>query len=387
MTREKRARAEDHRAHRNPGRNRLLAILASLAIIASGLVGCGSSGSETSEGSTETNDAPELVKIINVEVQSLVPSSFEEFIRLTGAVKAEHDVVLSAEEAGRIVRFYADKGDTVRKGQRLAKIDDDILSASVAQAEAESALAWDQYERQKEVWEQHKIGTEIAYLERKRGAAQADARLLMLRERLENTTLVAPFAGVLEQRYVDEDELVSPGMPVVRVLDPQTLKLSVGVPERYAPDIRVGSRAFVAFDVLPGNEFEGIVRFAAASVDPDNRTFEVELDVENRDGIIKPEMIANVRLVRNSFEAVLVAPQQAVRRTEHGFVAYVAANSEQGPVAEERVLVLGPSYANQVVVVKGLSAGDRLIVRGQAQVAAGSRIHIVDGRSAQGMQP
>lgn len=342
------------------------------------LCGCGSSDGEA----TAANKSPELAKIINVEVTSLVPSSFEEFVRLTGAVKAEYDVVLSAEEPGRIERFYADKGDRVRKGQRLVKINDDLLRATLAEAEAESALAHELYERQREVWEKHKIGTEIAYLERKRGAAQVDARLVRLRERLDNTLLVAPFDGVLDQRYIEEDELASMGTRIVRVLDPRNLKITVGVPERFAPDIGVGSRAEIVFDVLRGHQVDGVVRFASASVNPDNRTFEVEIDVGNPEGIIKPEMIANVRIVRNALDAVLVAPQQAVRRTEDGFVAYVAASGEQGPVAEERFLTLGPSYANHVVVEKGLRAGDRLIVRGQTQLAEGSRINIVEGTRA-----
>lgn len=351
-----------------------------------GIIGCGASEGEESTASNNTAETPDLVKIINVEVQDLTPSSFEEYIRLTGAVKAENDVILSAEEPGRIQRFFAEKGDRVRKGQHLVKIDDALLRAMLAEAVAESSLAWEQYERQREVWEQHKIGTEIAYLERKRGAAQADARLLRLRERLDNTTIRAPFDGVLEQRYIEPNELAGLGTRVVRVLDPQNLKIVVGVPERYAPDVGVGSRAYVVFDVLQGRDFDGVVRFAASAVDPDNRTFEVEIDLANRQGIIKPEMIANVRIVRHELEAVLVAPQQAVRRVEHGFVAYVAARSEQGPVAEERLLELGPSYANRVVVESGLHAGDRLIVRGQSQVASGSRIHIVETQR-QGAEP
>jgi RND family efflux transporter MFP subunit len=351
-----------------------------------GVAGCGASGGEEPTTSSNGAAAPDVVKIINVEVQDLTPSSFEEFIRLTGVVKAENDVVLSAEEPGRIERFFAEKGDAVRKGQRLVKIDDNLLRATLAEAVAESALAWEQYERQREVWEQHKIGTEIAYLERKRGAAQADARLLRLRERLENTTIHAPFDGVLEQRYIESSELAGMGTRIVRVLDRQNLKIVVGVPERYALDVGVGSRAHVVFDVLPGHDFEGVVRFAASAVNVDNRTFEVEIDLDNQQGIIKPEMIANVRIVRHAMDAVLIAPQEAVRRAEHGFVAYVATNSELGPVAEERRLVLGPSYANQVVVEKGLRAGDRLIVRGQSQVASGSRIHIVENER-QGAQP
>jgi RND family efflux transporter MFP subunit len=343
------------------------------------IAGCGSTQSE--EKDTDKSDAAneQFVKIINVEVESLLPTSFEEFVRLTGTVKAEYDVVLSAEEPGRIERFFAQKGEAVRRGQPIAKIDDAIMRATVAAAEAESALAAESYERQRGVWEEQRIGTELTYLEKKRGAAQAAARLKILRTRLERTIIRAPFDGTLEARYVEAAEMAAIGTPVVRVLSTNELKVEVGVPERYAPDVRVGTRAHIVFDFLPDLQLDGQVRFAGSAVDPESRTFPIEIALDDPLGVIKPEMIANVRVLRNELETVIVAPQQAVRRAENGFVAYVAVEKEEGAFAEERLIVLGPHYADRVVVESGLLSGDRLIVRGQVLVADGSRIRIVNG--------
>jgi membrane fusion protein (multidrug efflux system) len=343
--------------------------------------GCGKTQGEQPDESTETD---EFVKIINVEVENLLPTAFEEFIRLTGTVKAEKDVILSAEESGRVVRFFVDKGDAVRRGAPIAKIDDAIMRATVVEAEAESALAAESYERQREVWEEGRIGTELAYLEKKRRAAQAASRLQVLRMRLAHTTVRSPFDGTIEARYIDAGEMASVGAPVVRVLSMNELKVEVGVPERFAPDVRVGTRVHIVFDVLGSVELEGRVRFAGNAVDPENRTFPIEIDLDDPQGVIKPEMITNVRVVRNELENVIVAPQQALRQAEDGFVAYVAVEKEEGAFAEERRLVLGPHYADRVVVEEGLRSGDRLITRGQMLVAEGSRIRIVEPMTRSG---
>jgi membrane fusion protein (multidrug efflux system) len=238
------------------------------------------------------------------------------------------------------------------------------------------------YERQARVWKDN-VGTQAELLQRQNQMETANARLRMLRTRLEHTQITAPFAGVVDARYVDEGESVTPWAPVLRLIDASRLDIEAGVPERYAADVHVGSVAYVTFDVLPGREFTGTVKFVGGAVDPGNRTFPIEVDLENPDGIIKPEMVANVRVVRHKLEAAIVVPEEALRYTEKGFVAFVAADGERGAIAEERHVRVGPSYANRTVVESGLRAGDRLITRGQLQVAAGSRIEIAATESTQ----
>lgn len=358
------------------GTDRMRAMSRPRLVVIAALVTALGAGCSRPEGEEAASAAPTLGKIIDVQIDTLEAGRFEEFARLTGTVKAEHDVLLSAEESGRILRFAVEKGERVHRGQALVKIDDAILRSSVAEAEAESALAADQYERQREVWEEQRIGTEIAYLERRRRAATTAALLQQLRTRLDRTTIRAPFDGILENRFIDPGEMAAVGSPVVRVLDPLQLKVEVGVPERFARDIRVGSRALVSFDIFPGREVRGQVRFAGHAVDPENRTFPVEIAIDNADGIIKPEMVANVRVLRKTLEGVVVVPQESMRSAENGFVAFVAVSDESGPVAEQRHVQLGPAYANRVVVESGLQAGDALIIRGHRQVAEGSRIRI-----------
>jgi multidrug efflux pump subunit AcrA (membrane-fusion protein) len=152
------------------------------------------------------------------------------------------------------------------------------------------------------------------------------------------------------------------------------------VPERYAEDVTVGASAIVSFDVLSGESFSVPVRYVGATVNPENRTFQVELTVPNPQRIVKPEMVANIEIVRRNLDAAIVIPQEAVVRVEAGFVAFVVEDGPAGPVAAVRSLVLGTGQRNEVVVEEGLSAGDRLIVVGQTQVADGDQVRIVGTR-------
>jgi membrane fusion protein (multidrug efflux system) len=353
-------------------RTRLVAPFVVLAgLSALGLVGCQKGDAANPEAA-----AAPAFKVINVEVTRIVPGPFVEYIRLTGVAQAEHDIEIAAEEPGRVVKVFVDKGAVVRAGQRLFQIDDRLLRTQIATAEAESAFAADAFERQGAVWN-NKIGTELSYLERKNAAAVTAANLEGLRTRLENTLIRAPIDGTLAARYIDAGEMVAIGTPMGRLLSENNIQVDVGVPERYAADIHLGGEVLVTFDVLPEIEFDGEIHFVGSAVDPKNRTFPIEIELENPDRVIKPEMIANTRVVRHRYEMAMVVPQQAIRYTENGFVAYVAVETENGTLAEERLVEVGPSYADHVIVEKGLDPGDRLITRGQLGVADGSHLEIV----------
>ena len=113
-------------------------------------------------------------------------------------------------------------------------------------------------------------------------------------------------------------------------------------------------------------------------MNPRDRTFPVELTLPNPGGAIKPEMVADIEVVRNALEAVVVVPQEALVRVEDGFIAFVVEGASGAEVVQARDVELGPTQRNRVVVRSGLEPGDRLVVIGQQQVAAGDRVRIVN---------
>jgi RND family efflux transporter MFP subunit len=334
---------------------------------------------QSSEGTSTAAADAESVRVVNVEVAPVGTDQFIDMLRITGEVEAMHDVTLSAEEAGRIAAFPVAKGAFVAQGAVIAELDDEVLRAQTAEARAAADLAREQHERQRQLWEGEKIGSEIAYLQARSNAQGAAARLATLEARLERTRIRTPVAGVFDEKYAEAGEMAMPGTRVARVVATRQVKVTAGVPERDALVVARGDRVTVTFDVLPGQAFEGRIGYVGATVDAVNRTVPIEAVMENPGGRIKARMVANVQLARSRLADVIVVPQQVVLRTEDGYEVFVVVDEGGRPTARSRRVTLGPSHGNRVVVVDGLALGDRLITLGQQLVDDGSRVRVVGG--------
>jgi membrane fusion protein (multidrug efflux system) len=354
-----------------------VAWLALASLVNATAIGCGPSSQ-----ASEPDAGGDFATVVNVEVASIEITDFTAYIRLTGEVEALNDVTVSAEESGVVERFFLEKGEYMRRGTPIAKIDDRVLQAQVQEATAAAQLAHERFERQRQLWEDEQIGSEIAYLEAKYQAELQAARRDFLQTRLDRTVVRAPISGIFDARYVDAGEMVAPGTQVARVVEVGQVKVIGGVPERFADVVHPGDSARISFEVLDG-ELAGVINYVGSTVDPRNRTFPIEVIVDNPGRVIKPRMVANVLLANRRLEGVVVVPQSAIQRTEDGYEVFVAVERNGGSFAEPRPVILGPSYANRTVVNEGLSAGDRLIVRGHQIVESGDRVRIVNDHSSE----
>ena len=348
-----------------------------------GLVGVGTllmlaaCGSAQADGTEDASASEQFVRVINVEISPIEAETFIEEIRLTSVAMASQDVMLEAEENGRIIELFADRGDTVRKGAPIAKIDDAILRAQVGQARAAAELAQQTWERRKRLFEEEQVGSELAYMEARATAQQTAASLEGLEEQLARTVVRAPFSGILDERHVDVGTMVGPGKTIGRIVDLTPIKVFAGVPERYAPNVHAGAAATLRFEALGDDTFTSSIRYVGSTINPQSRTFPIEIELPNADGVIKPEMVANMSIIRQQVEDAIVVPQDALIRVEDGYVAFVTVDRDGVEVAEVRQLVLGPTRRNLVVVQEGLNVGENLIVVGQKSVADGDRVNLV----------
>ena len=350
----------------------------SLLTLLVGALACG--GDAEAGGASEAGVLVEgASRVINVEISTVKIRDFVERISLTGTVVAGQDVTLSAQESGVIRRVVVDKGATVSVGGPLLEVDDAVLRSQVEEATAQASLASETWERRKRLYEEDQVGSELAYLEAKYTAEQMSARLATLQTRLGRTVIRAPIDGVLEDRLVEVGVMVNVGTNVARIVSLDPVKVVAGVPERYARDVIVGASATTVFDFLDLSS-EGTISYVGATVNARNRTFLIELVMPNPDGLIKPQMVANVGLVRQTVEDAIVIPQEALVRVEDGYVVFVVKGDGDDAVVLSRAVELGASQRNEVVIEAGLSAGERLIVVGQQQVTAGDRINVVGMR-------
>ncbi|NBC19062.1 MAG: efflux RND transporter periplasmic adaptor subunit [Bacteroidetes bacterium] len=356
-----------------------------LALVALVLVGC--NNADGSEGEAEDAQAQRQIR---VETLLLEPSRFEDIIELTGTVEALNDAALSAQASGT-VEYLADLGTALPRGGVVARLDRGQVRAAVQQAEAqvEAAqaqfdLAQDNFERQEPLYRDSIISAlEFENVRAQRNQAraslrQAEAALAQAQERLDDTVIRAPFAGIVEERFIEAGEQIVPGQRVARVVSTERVRVNTGVPERYASEIEVGTPVRMNFKAYGDVERQGRVTFAGSTINPQSRTFPVEIEVDNPNGRLKPEMVAQLYVSRAVLDSALVVPRSAIIRDENGNSVFVVNRTDSIPTAERHRLTLGPNYAGKAVVEEGLQAGDEVVVLGQNNLTEGDPLNVVD---------
>jgi len=324
----------------------------------------------------------ELIKTVNVQTETLHAITFERFLRLIGTVESLNDVNISAEVSGRIEKYYADKGSRVAKGEKILKIDDSKLLQEKARLEAQTEQAREQYERLQRVFEQDSIGSEIDVINAKAAYRQSKSALESIKVDLQNTTVSAPFDAILEDRMLETGEMASPGAPLVRLIGREQLTVSAGVPSRFSDVVNIGDQAEVWFDFQSSDTLNIPITYVAESIDPQARTFEIEIALPANAEKYKIDMIANVKLKTLQRDSVIVVGEEYVFQKEQGFVVYTVGENDQGnSVAREQIVKLGPSYENNIVIEEGLTSGQQLITVGSSFLQNDTRVEVVESRS------
>lgn len=324
----------------------------------------------------------ELVKTVNVETEILEPKVFNRYLRLVGTVESLNDVQISAEVSGRIEKYYVEKGKQIKKGAPILKIDDDKLLQEKARLEAQTGQAREQYERLKKVFEQDSIGSEIDVINTRSAYQQSKSALESIKVDIKNTTVRAPFDAIFEDRMLEAGEMASPGMALVRIIGREQLKVTAGVPSRFSDVVSPGDEAEVWFDFASSDTLSLPITYVAESIDPQARTFKIEIALPPKAEKYKIEMIANVKLRTLQRKGAVVIGEEYVYQKERGFVVYTVEENEEGNlVAKEQLVQLGPSYENNVVIEAGLEPGRRLITVGSSFLQDDTRIEIVDGEN------
>lgn len=309
--------------------------------------------------------------IVNVKVETVAPAPLRDVLVLPGETEALKDVSLASERAGVVEWVGVTEGQMVRAGQQIIRINLSALEAARDRARANLTLAEDQLRRRRDLYERKVLSREeLEQAETERTVAQANLREAEVNYNHGITTSTTN--GVVNKVYVDPGEYIAEGATVADIVNVDTLRVNFNVPEADVRFLAEGSKAVVRLDTYPGREWEGTVDFVAWKADTATRTFRVRLVVNNRDGAIRPGMIARGAFVRRSVADALTAPLFSVLDKGGERVVFV----ERNGVAEARTVELGVIDGDRVEVRKGLAAGDRLIVVGHTEVEDGTKVNV-----------
>lgn len=305
----------------------------------------------------------------------MVPEQFSRYIEYSAKVEAIEDAKISTEASGIIKDIYVVRGQQVRKGQPIAKVSSETVETSISEIETQIELARDVYEKQKALWAQ-KIGSEIQYLTAKNNLESLQRRKATAKAQLAMSTLRAPFNGVIDDIMMKEGELVTPGASIAHIVNPSQLRITADVSETYSNTIRKGAKVEVNFPSVPGLSLTLPVNRTGNVVDPQSRTFTVEMLASNPKNAILPNQIANLRLKMEQNNGAFVVPSIIVKQDNKGSFLFTAEQTSKGLIAKKTYVTVGASYQDNSTIASGIKAGDKVIVSGFAQVSNGSPVVI-----------
>lgn len=322
------------------------------------------------EGNAE--NAPEKAeKATPVKTMVLEPQSFSNYLSVTGTVNARNHINIIVEEGGILRKIIIDKGRHAGSGDTLAILENKVLEAGYYQARAAMQQAELDHRSKKVLFDKRAI-SENEYLNAKYGLDAAQAAYEMAKVRYQKLFIVSPLKGLVNNRYYDLGAYANPMTPIFEFIDNDYMKIRAGVAERFLGDINLGTPVEITFDAYPDMKIEAKVSFISGSVDPQNRTMEIEIQVPNRDGRLAPNMIANVKILRQSFKDRIVVPLDALIESEQGWYVFVA-NSDRA----KKVFVNKDAVYENQVLVDGLQAGQKLVVVGHHSLSDGDLLEVV----------
>lgn len=312
-----------------------------------------------------------------VTVIPVVKENFHHYFDVQGTAESENSIAVSTDMGGLVKKVLVTEGDKVKQGQLLIQLDNSVILKSIDELKTSLALAEELYEKQSRLWEK-KIGSEVEYLQSKNRRDQLQGQLASAQAQLDKTMIKAPFSGSVDRIYVKVGEVASPGMPAVRVMNLEHIKIEADVSENYLGTVAEGDSVDVYFPAIKLKR-AGVVKSVGQYIDPANRSFGVYIRISNTDRKIKANLLATVSINDYTKNDALVIPTRLIQFSQEGNYIYIQSKDEKGvPVAKKVFVEKGVTYKGNSVINKGLKASDKIIDEGHRDMADGDLIEIVE---------
>lgn len=303
-----------------------------------------------------------------VSTQTITAGTFNHYIDVQGKLDSDKNITITPLAAGRVEKILVTKGQQVKSGQVLARIDGDIYQKGIDELKTQLSFAATVYEKQKKLWDQ-KIGTEMQYLSAKNNKEGLENKLAILNEQYSSTIIKSTISGTVDEIFLKEGENVAPTTQSFRVVNTADFKIKAEIPESYISKIKQGDAATIYLPDL-GDTITTKVKTISDIINPINRSFAIELGIPAKINNLKANMIAYVKIQDYSKPAVISIPVNAVQHGEEGDYVFVA----NGNTAQKKMITLGNTYRSTVEVLNGLNVGDKLITVGYQELVDGQKI-------------
>lgn len=310
---------------------------------------------------------------INVTVMEVVPEvDLPDTFTLPAVIEPNRVVTVSAEEAASIERILPEEGDTVEPNDLLIQLNTDLIQPQFATAEAKHERDKIEYKRMESLVKtdaapQQDLDNAVSSL------AASKAAFEEARARLDRTRILSPAHGVLNDLPVEEGEYVSPGTPVAEIVEIDTVKVVVDIPEKDIAFFTMGQQAEILATVKQCEEsVVGKITYISQLANSQTRSTPIEITLDNRNGHLRSGQIVRARLTRRVLDKAIMIPLLAVIPQEVGYSVYVVEDSK----AQRRDVRLGIIQGDRIQILSGLKGGEKLIVAGHRFVAPGQNVNV-----------
>ena len=317
------------------------------------------------------SDDKELHKI-PVRIETLQPRQFNHYILSSGILEAEDIAYMRPEVPAQIKTIHVKEGQRVKKGDLLVSLNSNVISNSINEIKSNLELATNVYNKQKNLWDQ-KIGSEVEYLQAKTQKESLESSLAAQQAQLDLYYVRAPFSGIIDDLIAKEGELSSPSSILLQLVNLSKMKINADVSEIYLPSIQARDTVKVNFPTYPDLQIYCPIKRTGNVIHPDNRTFNVQITLNNKDEKLKPNMVATLEINDYSIENALIVPSTIIKNDITGKFLFIV-NKEGN--AQKVYVETGRSYMDKTVITSGLSSGNKVIVEGFNTVSNNAPVEI-----------
>jgi RND family efflux transporter MFP subunit len=250
------------------------------------------------------------------------------------------------------------------------------MSQQLASAENQYSLAKTTYERQKNLWDK-KIGSEIQFLQAQTQMISAQKTVAQIKAQLSKTVIRAPFTGTIDEVFVEKGQVVSPSAQgLMRIVNLANMYVATTVPESYIGKLKMGDLVDVYLTSL-GKTYKGKVRQVGNFINPNNRSFGIEVSLPNPDNLLRPNQVAKLKITDYTNKNAIVVPTGVIQKdgTDSNYVYVVQESNGKTGTAKKVIVEIGKSSENFTEIVSGLSANDIIVVEGVNSISNGMKLN------------
>ncbi len=327
----------------------------------------GETASRRKSSKNRDNKKKTNVRVHEVDLESLsIQSTY------VGNLLPNQRLIMKSEIDGVIENIYFDEGEEIFQNKKLVDISTKELSLKLKIALADSKLAESNLNRDEELAKKNLIAN--AQLDQTRTFAErASLNKELAKISLNKSLIKSPLKGTVKSRFVKVGEFVRKGDRLVEILEVDRILVKVNIPEQEILQINIGQKVDIVLYILENKKIEGQVKKIGLEADASNRTFPVEIEVDNRERELRPGMLARATFTQRVNQDQVVVPRHAIMERDMGRIVYVVDNGK----AFQREVSIGISQREKVQILMELNKGEQLVVEGHTKLTDGEEITIV----------